>query len=157
MRLTFALCLVSIVRSTDASQPAGQLTAEQLRAIMRALSKERAALFLEPLNKAMKEFEVNNPKRRAAFLAQVAHESGQLKYMEEIASGAAYEGRKDLGNTNQGTASATRGAGRFSSRDGPIIKKPARRRGSISKRSRRWSPPPESAAAWPAGSGRRAA
>ena len=60
---------------------------------------ERADQFLKPLNDAMKEFEINTPKRQAAFLAQIAHESGELKYMEEIASGEAYEGRKSLGNT----------------------------------------------------------
>ncbi|AVE00335.1 lysin A [Mycobacterium phage Bananafish] len=40
--------------------------------------------------------------RRRHFLAQVGHESGGLKYQEEIASGAAYEGRADLGNTQRG-------------------------------------------------------
>lgn len=36
--------------------------------------------------------------RAAHFLAQVGHESAGLYYTEEIASGAAYEGRKNLGN-----------------------------------------------------------
>lgn len=36
--------------------------------------------------------------RLAHFMGQCAHESGGFRYMEEIASGAAYEGRKDLGN-----------------------------------------------------------
>lgn len=36
------------------------------------------------------------------FLAQVGHESVSLQYTEEIASGAAYEGRSDLGNTQPG-------------------------------------------------------
>jgi putative chitinase len=35
----------------------------------------------------------------AHFLAQVGHESGQLRYVLELASGKAYEGRQDLGNT----------------------------------------------------------
>ena len=34
--------------------------------------------------------------------AQVMKESGSFKYVEEIASGKAYEGRKDLGNTRKG-------------------------------------------------------
>ncbi len=33
---------------------------------------------------------------------QLGHESGCFKYMEELASGAAYEGRRDLGNTQPG-------------------------------------------------------
>jgi len=45
------------------------------------------------------------------FLAQLAHESGQLVYMEEIASGEAYEGRKDLGNTQPGDGKRFKGRG----------------------------------------------
>lgn len=40
--------------------------------------------------------------RRRHFVAQLGHESGGLKYQREIASGAAYEGRADLGNTQPG-------------------------------------------------------
>ena len=39
--------------------------------------------------------------RLAHFMAQLCHESGSFRYMEEIASGAAYEGREDLGNAGQ--------------------------------------------------------
>jgi predicted chitinase len=46
--------------------------------------------------------EATTVRRRAHFLAQLGHESGGLKYQREIASGAAYEGRKDLGNTQPG-------------------------------------------------------
>ena len=45
------------------------------------------------------------------FLAQLAHESGNFRYMEEIASGAAYEGRKDLGNTLAGDGKRFKGRG----------------------------------------------
>ena len=55
-------------------------------------------LFIDPLNTAMEEFQINTPLRIAAFLAQIAHESGSLKYTEEIASGANYEYRENLGN-----------------------------------------------------------
>lgn len=58
--------------------------------------------FLEPLNLTCEEFEINTPKRVAAFLAQIAHESGGFRYVREIASGEAYEGRTDLGNTEPG-------------------------------------------------------
>lgn len=46
-----------------------------------------------------------------AFLAQVGHESGQLRYVEELASGAAYEGRRDLGNTEKGDGVKFKGRG----------------------------------------------
>jgi putative chitinase len=45
------------------------------------------------------------------FLAQLAHESGQLRYFEEIASGAAYEGRTDLGNIYPGDGVRYKGRG----------------------------------------------
>ncbi len=49
--------------------------------------------------------------RLAHFMAQVAHESGSFKYMEEIASGSAYEGRADLGNTQPGDGKLFKGRG----------------------------------------------
>ena len=54
---------------------------------------------------------LDNPLRLIHFLAQLAHESGNFKYMEEIASGAAYEGRKDLGNTQAGDGKRFKGRG----------------------------------------------
>jgi putative chitinase len=74
------------------------ITLVQLQNIM-PLAKDRARLFLEPLNAAMAEFGIDTPLRQAAFLAQVSHESGQLRYTAEIANGAAYATRSDLGNT----------------------------------------------------------
>lgn len=86
------------------------ITSEQLLAIM-PLAKSRVNTFLKPLNDAMQEFNINTPLRQAAFLAQIAHESGSLLYVKEIASGAAYEGRKDLGNTQAGDGKRYRGRG----------------------------------------------
>jgi len=77
------------------------MTREDLLAIM-PYAKPRIAAFFSPLVDAMDEFEINTPLRQAAFLAQIGHESGQLRYVLELASGAAYEGRKDLGNTQPG-------------------------------------------------------
>ena len=49
--------------------------------------------------------------RLAHLMAQLIHESGSFRYMEEIASGAAYEGRKDLGNTQPGDGIRFKGRG----------------------------------------------
>ena len=49
--------------------------------------------------------------RLAHFMGQCAHESGGFIYMEEIASGAAYEGRADLGNVNVGDGRRYKGRG----------------------------------------------
>lgn len=86
------------------------LALDQLRAIMPSAGK-RAEIFLASLNAAMEEFGIDTPARQAAFLAQVAHESGSLHYTRELASGAAYEGRADLGNTEPGDGVKFRGRG----------------------------------------------
>jgi predicted chitinase len=75
------------------------MTLEELVAIMPKLGPIRAGRFLPFLKAAMDEGAINTPRRQAAFLAQVAHESGELHYWEELASGKAYERRTDLGNT----------------------------------------------------------
>lgn len=71
----------------------------------------RASVFLVPLNNAMTEFGIDTPARQAAFLAQVAHESGSLRYVREIADGSAYEDRADRGNTESGDGARFKGAG----------------------------------------------
>lgn len=63
------------------------------------------------LNATFEKFEINTPLRVAAFCAQVGHECGDFKYKEEIASGEAYEGRKDLGNTQPGDGKRYKGRG----------------------------------------------
>jgi len=45
-----------------------------------------AGSFLPALNMAMSRFEIGQPKRIAAFLAQVGHESGELRYVRELGS-----------------------------------------------------------------------
>lgn len=53
----------------------------------------------------------DTPLRLAHFMAQLCHESGAFRYMEEIASGQAYEGRRDLGNTEPGDGKRYKGRG----------------------------------------------
>lgn len=54
---------------------------------------------------------LDTPRRLCHFMAQVAHESGGFRYMEEIASGQAYEGRQDLGNVHAGDGRLFKGRG----------------------------------------------
>lgn len=72
---------------------------------------EDIADFAQPIADCMDRYEINTPLRRVHFLAQVGHESGQLRYREEIASGAAYEGRRDLGNFKAGDGQRFKGRG----------------------------------------------
>lgn len=67
--------------------------------------------FVPFLRKYCREYKINTPERISAFLAQVGHESGRFFYTEEIASGAAYEGRLDLGNTETGDGCRFKGRG----------------------------------------------
>jgi putative chitinase len=87
-----------------------QLSIESLRSIM-PLIGDRAETFLQPLNDAMEIYEIDTPQRQAAFLAQLAHESGELRYMRELADGKGYEGRKDLGNVHEGDGVKFKGRG----------------------------------------------
>jgi putative chitinase len=84
---------------------------EDLRAIFPHASAKKLEVFVEPLNAALEEFEINRPRREAAFLAQVGHESGSFTYLKELASGDAYEGRADLGNTEPGDGRRFKGRG----------------------------------------------
>lgn len=87
------------------------MTLSELLKIMPKAGAKRASLFLGPLNRAMKERRITTPARQAAFLAQIAHESGQLIYTRELADGRAYEGRRDLGNFEKGDGPKFRGRG----------------------------------------------
>jgi predicted chitinase len=88
-----------------------QLTKEQLKAVMPNATDANIDKFLPYINEAMKKYSINTPKRAVHFLAQLAHESGSLRYTEEIASGKAYENRKDLGNTQKGDGIKFKGRG----------------------------------------------
>ena len=63
------------------------------------------------MNKCLKRFDITTPARIRHFLSQTAHESGGGRYMKELASGEAYEYRKDLGNTQPGDGPKYKGAG----------------------------------------------
>jgi predicted chitinase len=63
------------------------------------------------LNEVLNYYQINTPLRICHFIAQVAHESACFKAMEEYASGADYEGRDDLGNTQPGDGVRFKGRG----------------------------------------------
>lgn len=95
------------------------LNANQLRQIMPNLAAAKAASFLPHLNRAMAEYGIDTMRRTAAFIAQLAHESGEFRWMEEIwgptAAQRRYEPETDLskrlGNTQPGDGFRFKGRG----------------------------------------------
>jgi predicted chitinase len=93
------------------------LTIQQLRHVMPQAKSAQA--FLDPLNDCMQNYQINKPLRKAAFLAQLAHESGQLIFTREIWGPTAQQRKYEpgtrlastLGNTQPGDGSRFRGRG----------------------------------------------
>lgn len=81
------------------------ITEQQLLQILPNAGRQ-AGIFVSALNTAMGRYGIVGTLRAAAFIAQVGHESGQLRYVREIwgptAQQTGYEGRADLGNTMKG-------------------------------------------------------
>jgi len=73
--------------------------------------KSNVASVVVALDKYGQAFGLDLPHRLAHYLGQLGHESGNYKYDEEIASGAAYEGRKDIGNIRPGDGKRFKGRG----------------------------------------------
>jgi predicted chitinase len=95
------------------------LTTEQLHAIMPGLPAAKGATLYPFLTAAVAEFGIEAPARTAAFLAQLAHESAQFRFMEEIWGPTAAQRRYEppgklaatLGNTEPGDGRRFKGRG----------------------------------------------
>jgi putative chitinase len=103
--------LEALLRGPASTGTGGGLSVQQLRTIMPRLSEAQVAAYLPHLNAAMNEADITTPRHQAAFLAQIAHESGELRFWEELGDGKAYEGREDLGNTQPGDGPRYKGRG----------------------------------------------
>lgn len=75
------------------------------------ISRARRAAILPPLQEAMRNAQITPGLREAHAMAQFLHESGGFQFKRELASGQAYEGRVDLGNTQPGDGRRFRGRG----------------------------------------------
>jgi putative chitinase len=84
---------------------------EKLQLVMPRALDSRVRLYYEPLVAGMTRYKITSELRMAHFIAQLAHESASFRYAEEIASGEAYEGRSDLGNTQPGDGRRFKGRG----------------------------------------------
>lgn len=86
-------------------------TEKKLQSIYIHAGGGKIARYFPGLIAKMSNNAINTPLRRAHFLAQIGHESAELTYSEEIASGSAYEGRRDLGNSQPGDGVRFKGRG----------------------------------------------
>lgn len=95
----------------------GVMPREEYDLALAPASKRDRDRYYRPLMAAMEECNIKGPARIAMFLAQLMHESGNLRYDEEIWGPTpiqrGYEGRRDLGNTNVGDGRRFRGRGLF--------------------------------------------
>ena len=66
---------------------------------------------LNDLNSCIRRFGITSLPRIRHFISQCSHESGCGKWTKELASGKAYEGRRSLGNTQQGDGPKYKGGG----------------------------------------------
>ena len=95
------------------------LTDTQLQQIMPNLPQTKLQLYLPHLNQAMQTYGVDTLLRTAAFIAQLAHESGEFRWMEELWGPTAAQRRyeppsdlaKRLGNTQPGDGQRYKGRG----------------------------------------------
>jgi putative chitinase len=87
------------------------VTKQQLKSICPYAKDSNLDKYIPHLNMMMDKYDITTVLRISHFIAQVAHESGSFNYCAEIASGAAYEGRKDLGNVHRGDGIKFKGRG----------------------------------------------
>jgi predicted chitinase len=95
------------------------LTQEQLKAICPTLTDLRAIDIVRTIHPALTEFQIETPLRIAAFVAQLAHETGEFKFMRELWGPTAQQKKYDpptalakkLGNTEAGDGYLYRGRG----------------------------------------------
>lgn len=91
------------------------MTGEQLKRIMPNALSSNIDKYLPYFDEFMDEFGIDTQLRRAHFIAQIAHESGELRYNTEVASGKAYDtGRLAvvLGNTPEADGDGQKFKGR---------------------------------------------
>lgn len=76
-----------------------------------SVTLDRYRQLLPALSQCLRDCGCTTVDRIAMWCAQIGHESGGLKWMEELADGSQYEGRQDLGNTQPGDGRKFKGRG----------------------------------------------
>lgn len=114
MQLPESDALIAPGDTTVAALLAGLTTGpskEKLAIVLPLAATSKIVRYFEPLKTGVMKYGITTPLQLAHFIAQLGHESMSFLFTEEIASGAAYEGRKDLGNTKPGDGKRFKGRG----------------------------------------------
>lgn len=90
-----------------------QITVEILRQVFPKLNLDLVQQLVPYFQDYLPHFLIDSPLEVCHFLAQAAHETDSFNTLTEYASGVAYEGRKDLGNTLKGDGRLFKGHGIF--------------------------------------------
>ena len=87
------------------------VTREQVAAISGWKPNQFDDTFMNDLNMLVRVAGMDGLNQRRHLIAQTCHETGRYRWMQEIADGTAYEGRSDLGNTQEGDGPKFKGGG----------------------------------------------
>ncbi len=95
------------------------MTPDLMRSVLNTPLIARVVIWAPHITRAMVEFDINTPQRQAAWFAQIGHESGGLRYVQEIWGPTEAQVRYEppsslaerLGNTMQGDGYKFRGRG----------------------------------------------
>lgn len=107
------------MESTASTEKIISITVDDLRAICHHLEPARAGKLLPLLAHTLQEFEITTVNRIAAFIGQLAHESGEFRFSEELWGPTPQQRRYDppsdlaqrLGNVRKGDGKRYRGRG----------------------------------------------
>ena len=103
----------AVVQDLDTQAQSKGVTAAQLQAIIPTISDAQLATYTRFVNLAMLDGDISTPARMEAFLGEMNEETAGLQTLTEYASGADYNGRTDLGNTQPNDGVRFKGRGGF--------------------------------------------
>jgi predicted chitinase len=98
--------LAALERAVQAS-----ISLDEFKQLAPGVAEGTLRAYLPHLNASMLRAGIDTDARKAAYIAQLGHESDGFHTLEEYASGADYEGRDDLGNVFAGDGRRFKGRG----------------------------------------------